>query len=156
MLPKYHIFIGLLASLLLFLIFPESYLEVSLFFFSSWLLIDMDHYLLFVLEKKSLSPKKFWNFSMKKHNYFFSLNKEEKKKYKKPIFIFHNLEFILILFLICLFFNILVWVLLGLLIHLITDWIYGIYKQSEIFHRISILYTLRKNRNRKKLNLKDF
>ena len=57
MLPKVHIIVGGIISILLYLLFPITILEVSLIFLSSFL-IDFDHYLLYVVNKKDFSLKK--------------------------------------------------------------------------------------------------
>ncbi|MEK6830589.1 MAG: hypothetical protein AABX77_01010, partial [Nanoarchaeota archaeon] len=54
MLPKYHIIIGLIASIAIYLIFNLTIFQASIIFLSSFL-IDADHYLLYIFRKKDFS-----------------------------------------------------------------------------------------------------
>ena len=58
MLPKYHIIYGFILSLILFLIFPTLGLIGAGIIFLSSFLIDVDHYIYYVLKENKFSPRK--------------------------------------------------------------------------------------------------
>jgi hypothetical protein len=150
MLPKWHLLLGFIFSLFLLIInIPLSYLGI--FFFSSFL-IDIDHWFGYIFQKKKFSPIKAirWNYLESKR--WDRLSKNEQEKYKSLIMIFHNLEFLFILFLLSIFYNPFLFVLFGCLFHLITDWIYSLCRNKIIYPKISIIYTLVKNKNKKDFN----
>ncbi len=149
MLPRHHITIGLIISLSLFLT-PLKDLEILLFFFSSWLLIDLDHYFRYIYIKNNFSIKNFLKFSKKEAEKWAFISKKQKTNYKKPIFIFHNIEFLFILFIVSLFFPIISFLILGFILHLFTDYTYAILKKEPILHKISLIATLATNKNKKR------
>lgn len=109
MLPKWHIFIGLIFSLILLYFFKLSITFIILVFLSS-ILIDVDHYLFYL--------KKYKNFSLKKA-YFW--HKNLPRNHKPIMHIFHTIEFhIFVLALSFLFFPFF-FVLIGMLFHSIID-----------------------------------
>lgn len=155
MLPKWHILIGGIFSVLIFLIFDVSFLSLIIFFFSSWLFIDFDHYLRRIIifyrkKRKFLTPKEFWDSSMNVRKKCLNLRVQNKRlKYKLPIYIFHGIEPLIILFVLYYFVHgVFLWVFLGFLLHLITDMIYDS-RHNLCFFRFSIFYNLITNRNKK-------
>ena len=123
MLPKYHIIIGFVFSIVLYLVFPEiSYLEAGIVFLSS-ILIDFDHYVYYFYKKRSLSLKKAYNWFLKKKAYFDKLSPEKRKAYSSGSFLFlHNIEILIIILVLSFFSEIFFFVFLGFSIHLLTDW----------------------------------
>ena len=151
MLPKTHFLFGLIASLSLYLIFPEfSLLGIGLFFLSSFL-IDFDHYLYFLYEKRSFNLKEAIKWFKEKKKIFENLTKKEKKKYIPGFYIFHGLEWV-ILFSILGFFvlNLFYFISAGITFHLILDYIEIFNKKRKIF-KLSIIYDLIKFNKLKKL-----
>jgi len=123
MLPKTHIIINLILSLILLPFINPIYV---LIFFLSSILIDVDHYLYYVFEKKRFSLKSAYNWYVLEKSRFHNLSLEEKKKHRYFIFIFHSLELLIILFIASLYIPILFFITLGFSIHLIEDMLVAI------------------------------
>ncbi|MFQ5531781.1 MAG: hypothetical protein ACE5ES_04160, partial [Candidatus Nanoarchaeia archaeon] len=67
MLPKTHIILGFIFSVLIFFLFPQmGLIGASLIFFSSFL-IDFDHYLYYLFKKKDPNPRNSVKWFMKHH-----------------------------------------------------------------------------------------
>jgi hypothetical protein len=145
--PSSHVLFGLIPSFFFFL-FGFSFLEISIFFSSSFFFIDLDHVPRFIFKRKSINPIRFYkeNTIIKKEWMKLSRNKQE--KYKKPIFFFHNVETLSILIILSLFYPIFLFVFYGFLFHLICDFIYQHYHKQEKHYKISLIYTLVKNKNK--------
>ena len=142
MLPKYHIVLGFLFSLILWTIFPFiNILEASIIFFSSFF-IDVDHYLYYVFKNKIFSINK-------AYNYFFELRKramtkslkEKKIKNANPLmYLFHGIEMLLILFILGFFVNkLFLFIFIGFAFHLFLDIIEISYYGFRI-SKISLVY----------------
>ena len=149
MLPKYHIVLGFLFSLILWTIFPFiNILEASIIFFSSFL-IDVDHYLFYVFKNKIFSINK-------AYNYFFELRKkamtkslkEKRIKIANPLmYLFHGIEVLLILFLLGFFINkIFLFIFIGFNFHLFLDIVEQIYYGFRI-SKISLIFDFVKKIN---------
>jgi len=108
MLPKAHIILGLIFSVLLFFL-HITILEASLIFLSS-VLIDVDHYL-FIIKRK-----KIWN--LKKAFYW---HKNLPKDHKPMMHIFHSIEFLILILILSFFIKIFLFILIGLLFHSVFD-----------------------------------
>ena len=143
MLPKQHVIIGFIFSLMAYIIFPISPLEATIIFLASFL-IDFDHYLLYVYKKKNLSL----NRALK---YFYRLNNDWKKiyprrkEYKKNIFIFHSIETLIPLAIFSIYFPIVWFVLIGMILHLILDYSIIIKRKAPWYCKFSIILTHLKN-----------
>lgn len=118
MLPKSHIMINLVICLiLLFFIKPIGVLII----FLSSVLIDVDHYLYYVFEKKSLSLKKAYKWFLIERQRILKSSLEERKKHRYFILIFHGLEPLAIILLLSKYFSFLLFIFIGFSIHLIED-----------------------------------
>jgi len=148
--PIFHIIIGVVISLLLWLHPEINYLAVLVIFLSS-VLIDFDHYLYFILKKKDISLIKAYNWFLKKRDFLISKPTKEQKKYKSSILIFHNFEFLIILLLLILIHEIFLWILFGIIIHLILDFI-ETFKRGFKNTKMSLIFNLIKNKNKKEFN----
>ncbi len=151
MLPKYHILLGLVASLILYF-FGINYLFILVFFFSSFL-IDADHYINRVFKKKDLSLKKAYQYFYKKGKKWVSLSPDKRKKYKADIVIFHYFEIIFSLLILSYFYKIFLFIALGFLFHLCLDYIHMIYHKDNPVIKMSLIYTLIRNKNKKILKV---
>ncbi len=152
MLPKYHLLLGFILSSIIFAIFLNIGLTGFLIIWASSFLIDFDHYLYYVFKKKDFSLKRarIWFFKLgEKIN---SLKKEERKKYKEGILIFHGIEFIILLIFLGFFSSFFFYILLGVLIHLSLDLIHSI-SQGYLNTKFSQIYNYIKNRNKKVLEI---
>src|SRR5665811_17865 len=76
----------------LYLIFPTlSLIGLGIFFFAS-VLIDVDHYIFFVLRKKSWNLRKAYKHFRDLGKYLRKLPIKERQKYHTGIYIFHGFE----------------------------------------------------------------
>lgn len=145
--PKTHLIISGIVSLILFL-FGLNAVEVIIFFVSSVFIIDLDHVPKFVFSERSVNPIKFLKWSDRNKTKWEKLTSKEKKKYKKPIYLFHNIESLMVLSFVSIYIPIIQFVIWGFIFHLVLDLFYNLYFNEEGFHKISIIYTLVKNKNR--------
>lgn len=148
--PIYHFIIGILSSVVLFILFKEIGITELFIIFSASFFIDVDHYLYYVFKKKDLSLKNAYNWYLERKEELVRPRKN-KVEYKRIIYIFHGVEFLLLLLIISLFYPIFFWVILGMAIHMFSDVLY--YYKGEIpYFKISQIYVYIKNRNKKEFN----
>ena len=154
MLPKTHLVIGAIFSLFLFILFPKvGLIEATLIFFSSSLL-DIDHYIYYVYHKKSWNLKKAYKWFVLRVKELKKLPKEEQGKYKKPLLIFHGIEFWWIFIFLSFLFPLTFWILIGILLHTFLDIIEAINDTSWIIGKLSQTYIYIKNKNKKEFKFK--
>lgn len=134
MLPRSHILFGMIFSFLIWLLFPITLLDASIIFLSSFL-IDIDHYLLYMLRKKDFSLshayKYFYKTGMKVLN--------SKKKLKCPISFMHTAEFLILLAILSIFSHYLFLVFIGFLFHSILDIVMMIKKNRMHAREFSLI-----------------
>lgn len=111
MLPKAHILLGGIFSIISYLLFPITAFQASLVFLSS-VLIDVDHYIWYVQRKK--------DDSLKKAYIFFKALKKLKKR-KRIMMAFHTIEFLIFVAVLSYFFPFFLFILSGMLFHSILD-----------------------------------
>ncbi len=121
MLIKYHFLFGLIVSLLLY---PVYGINILIIFFTN-LLLDVDHYILYIFKFKSFSI-------IKAHDYFFN----EEKPF---LLFFHTVEFLLALLFFSFYFRLAFFALVGLVIHLLLD-IYEEMREKHIGRFPSIIW----------------
>jgi len=135
MLPKYHVILSFLASLILYQ-FNMNYIFLILFFLSS-ILIDFDHYLFYVIRKKNLSLVKAYHYCR------YELEDKLKKSGKKQelLIIFHTIESFAFLFILSLVYGLFWAVFFGSVFHMVLDIIHGSFKKSKKYKRaFSLIY----------------
>ena len=94
-------------------------------------LVDIDHYLLFVLKYKTLNIKK-------AYARFKETNRRGRREEPTAFeLLFHSIEFFLVIVILSFFFQIFFLIFVGLFIHLLTDgifrkWVLQIYKIKKI------------------------
>ncbi len=143
MLPKYHALVGLFFCAFLVLIAIQNTITTQFLAFLAvvWLtnlLIDVDHYIIFVYRTHNISLRKAYKF-------FYDLLKQERKKPPKNYYlcVFHTIEFVAALFFV--YFLTQHWVvealLVGVLLHIFTDLIAAVYEQ-RIYKNTIILFSL--------------
>ena len=138
MLPKYHIALGFLFSLVIFLIFPEINLTGFTIIFLSSFLIDVDHYLFYIFTKNDLSLSKAHKWFLKKNQEFKKLNRKQRaEKLRKrgpwPM-IFHGIEALIILSILSFFHNTFFYILVGFIFHQIFDFIHIVCEGYTLSH----------------------
>jgi hypothetical protein len=141
MLPKYHFILSFILSFLL-LIFNVNPIFCLLFFLSGFL-IDTDHFIYYVQKKKDFNLRNAYYYNK---NY---LEQDLKRKNQtRLVYIFHTVEFLIILFVLSLFSELLWSVLLGCLFHILTDFISEISSKHKKYKRVYslIFYAAEKKR----------
>ena len=140
MLPKYHILLGFIFSLILYLIFPFiGFLGFFIIFFSSFL-IDVDHYIYYFFTKKDLSLKNAYSYFFEKRRKFLLSSNKIKTPQNPGMYSFHGIEVLLILFILGIFLNkIFLFIFIGFSFHLFLDLIEMIYYGFRIA-KISLVY----------------
>jgi len=128
MLPKAHIVLGAVFSVLIWILFPSiAWYNIILVFLSSFL-IDFDHYMCSVLKNKSLSLPK----ALK---YYYALNKAGDREFKRGIkrkgdfHVFHTIEFHLLVLVLGFVFKPFFFVFIGMTFHSLLDIIDMNYKK---------------------------
>jgi hypothetical protein len=149
MTPKYHIIYGIIVSVAVYFLFDVDIKLVFIFWLFSWFVPDLDHYFEFCLRYKSLDFKNFYNISIKKRNEWKKLSKLEKSKYRYGIMFFHSIEFLLVLFLFGYFNVVFIYMAMGIIFHDIFDIIDYFNRGESIFVKLSLIYTIIYNKNRK-------
>jgi len=133
MLPKWHIFLGLLFSLLFWIVFPQTEWYYLAVVFLSTFLIDFDHYMDAVLKTGKISL-------LKALDYHKKLEKIEIAEYKRGIrrrgdfHIFHTIEFHALVFALGLIWLPFLYVFIGMFFHSVADLIFLIY-EDRLYRR---------------------
>ncbi len=148
MLPKTHIILGALFTVVLYLIFPLIPLYGLLLVFLSSFLIDFDHYLSAVKETHSLSLRKAFSYHTNQGR-IASIDKKRGIRKKGDFHIFHTLEFILLVLILSFIWNPFIYIFTGMIFHSILDIIYLI-NNDLIYRREFFLSSYLKNKSRNK------
>ncbi len=126
MLPKTHAILGIILSILIYIIFKITYIEAFLIFFAS-VFIDFDHYLWFILKKKDFSLKNAYNM----HKMGYQQLKKDRSGYDKNplkvLHIFHTVEFLIIVLILSYFWNGFLFLLIGMVFHILLDMVEMVY-----------------------------
>ncbi len=150
MLVKYHFVLGAIFSILVYTLFQITPTQAIIIFLASFL-IDFDHYLIYVIDKKNLSLKKSYKYFSQHKEKWVKLSKQQKNQYKNYLLIFHGIEFIILLLVLSFLSNIFLYILIGILFHLFLDYIDIIYYKGNISSKLSQIYVLITNKNKKQL-----
>ncbi len=149
--PKHHALWGFLGALVLINYFGVTDFNAFVFWISSWFIIDLDHAIRYSLIKKSVNPFKFLTDSVREKKKIISYVKTGRKDFAYPLFVFHNIEAVLVFFILSAYYNILFYVALGFLFHLIYDWFSLRREELDVFTKISLVYLIIRNKNKKSL-----
>ena len=128
--------------------FELTYTAGLIIFFSSWL-IDVDHYFWFVFSGKGINPLKAMKWYFKNGASWENMPRRKRDKYKRGVFVFHSLILLVILFLLSFWIEVLFFVFLGFLIHLVADIVKLIYDEEPFYLKTFPLVTVWKNRGLK-------
>ena len=149
MMPKFHLIWGFIFSILIFFFFPSiGILGFFIIFFSS-IFIDLDHAIRYSIKTRNFNPIKFWKWSIQESN---ERKKINPKNYKYPIFFLHGIEFVLILIILSFYLKWTLFVLIGVLFHLILDYLHLLIKKIPLFTKMSQILVLIRNKNKKDLS----
>jgi hypothetical protein len=150
MLPKYHILIGFVCCALLVIFFNLSWQAAVIIFLAS-VLIDFDHYISYVIDKKDIPLKNAYRWFVSRKKLWFSLPQEQREKYKRVTMLFHGIEFWAIPAILSVFYDFFLWVLLGIAIHMIIDLAEFIYLGEPLYAKLSQIFVY--ITNKKKVDL---
>ena len=147
---KHHFIIGLICASIITYVFNLTFFTGLIIFLSSWL-IDIDHYFWYALEFKDLNPFNALRWRIKSAKKWKKLVRKERFKFKQGVFIFHSVGFWAALIALTFLDKIFLWILIGIGIHMIIDFVDLIKRKRNILEKISLAYVVRKNKNRKSL-----
>ena len=114
MLPKWHVLLGFLFAYILYWFTSITIFQASLIFLAA-VFIDIDHYGWCAIKKKDWNLKIIYNY-LKKY-----------REIKKPLMLFHTLEFHILIALLGLIWSLFYYLLIGMIFHSITDFVDLIY-----------------------------
>jgi len=149
MLPKIHILVGAITTIIIFILFPSISLLGLLLLFLSSFLIDFDHYLYYAIIKKDISLSRAYKWFMNKRSIANKMKPIQLAQYKKEIFLFHGIEFWIVLLLLILVNKIFLFILLGIIIHMTLDFIELYSRNYPLYQKTSQLYNYKKNQGLK-------
>ncbi|MBT4135713.1 hypothetical protein HOD75_04245 [archaeon] len=152
MLPKKHIILGLVFTIIFYYIFDTTILQTTLIFLSTFL-IDFDHYLWFIINKKDPNLKNAITWFKQKREKWIHLSHKEKQNYKIPLIVFHGLEFWIVLYIISLKYPLLAFSLIGISFHMVLDWIELIILKEPIIYKFSQTHLYLRNKGKKDFDL---
>ncbi|MFH1358671.1 MAG: metal-dependent hydrolase [archaeon] len=144
---KYHIIIGAIVSIILYLLFPITIIQAVIIFLASFL-IDLDHFGPYYKETRNLNPKKATKYYIDSEKKWIKMNKHERKTYLHFLIIFHGFEFWIILLVLAFFFPIFYFILLGIAIHMVLDYIDMIKLKYPFYCKFSQVYVYLKNKKK--------
>ncbi|MBN2421036.1 hypothetical protein JXB27_02035 [Candidatus Woesearchaeota archaeon] len=118
MYPSYHAGFGAIFAAILYILFPGIGLIGACLIFLSSFLADFDHYLIYVKRKKDLSIKR-------AYGYFVKMSKDlyDRKLKRAPLLFLHTIEFAALLVIFSFAVHWLFYIALGLLFHMLMDFI---------------------------------
>lgn len=125
----YHFSVSLILSLILFPFFSYP----SFMIFIGGFLVDLDHWIFYAYYYKK--------FSLKEGYHFFSVGRIQECKGK--IFLFHTIEFLVLLIVLSIYYKLVYFILLGFITHILMDWSIELSKQKST-KELSIIYNLLK------------
>jgi len=150
MLPSRHIILGFLFTISLFLILPQIGLTGAIIIFLSTVLIDVDHYLYYLVAKKDLSLKNAYYWHLNNMRKYRECSKSERKKLRFAFCIFHGIEILIILFFLGFFskFSVFYFILIGFSFHLFLDILNLLLKQTNPLSLFSQIYNLIRSKDK--------
>ena len=115
--PLAHFILGSVFSFIIYLIFPELGWK-SLIILASTVLIDVDHYFVFVMMTGKLSINHSYNYFIEALN-----NKSifDKRKLNYKLYVFHTVEFYLLLLILSFSYQTALLILGGVSFHIFLD-----------------------------------
>lgn len=148
--PLFHIILGGIFSLIIFLIFPSIKLFGALIVFISSILLDLDHYIYFIWKKKQLSLVSSYSYFVKQEKFFLSLPRKKRNSCYGFFPFLHGVEVLIFLSIGSIFWKPLIFILIGISFHLILDQIY-LRTIMDRWDRVSIIVDFVKFKKLKKI-----
>lgn len=132
--------------------FPEQIglLGAGIIFFSSFL-IDVDHYIYYLIKNKSFSLVKAFNYFSNARDKILKIPFEKRKNYYSGWCFFHGIEWIILFFILgILVSKYFLFISIGFTFHLCLDWIEEFFKSPRI-DKVSVIYDFFKFKRLKKI-----
>jgi len=124
MYPSRHLIFGTLFGVVIFLIFPSIKLFGFMTIILSSVLIDVDHYLLYVKKKKDLSLRNSYKWFIENEKKVLNLIKSQRSEIYVGLCLFHGIEILLILIFLGIFISeTFLFIFIGFSFHLILDFV---------------------------------
>ena len=82
---------------------------------------------------------------------WFDLSFEERREFKRGVFVFHGLFFWIVLALLSFVNVFFLWILIGVGIHIVVDFIELIVRREPLYNKSFPCYVMKKNKNKRKL-----
>lgn len=162
MFPTQHVIFGAIFAFLLHLLYPSfSSLGLMIIFLASFL-IDVDHYLLYVIEKKDISLRKAYIWCRDLGLTYESLTFKQLKTARIPICFFHTFESTIILLILSFFSEFILFIFLGFIFHLLVDYTYALIiainssREVVYYHPFLLFYNLFSKTTKELKNLDGF
>ncbi len=141
MMPDKHLIYAVLISALFYLFGADLFPLIILVVAS--ILIDIDHAFDYIFKFKNCS----WN----KAKFYFKRERNLKHSNESlPVFIFHNVETLLALLIMSIFYPIFIFIFAGVYIHLLLDWKVVPTDRYPIIIKLSLILVLIENSRRKR------
>ncbi|MFC1685696.1 hypothetical protein ACFLZZ_01580 [Nanoarchaeota archaeon] len=137
MLPKTHLVLTLIFSAILIffeLINPFQ----ALIIIAAGFFIDVDHWFIYVINKKDLNVRRAFNWFYKA---YLKQCREGIINKRKRLYVFHTIESFIVIILLSFLNPFFIYVLIGALFHLFLDTIHSIYRGFYL-KKISLIYFL--------------
>jgi len=144
-----HVILGGIISLLIFLLAPDIAFSSFLVIFVSSVLIDIDHYLSYAITNNDLNFVRMCKYQEKRMKVWEGLSRKQKRYSKHDIIIFHGIEFFLLVAAIALFYELARFILIGISIHMILDFIDLYFSEAPFYVKSSQLYLYFKDKDKK-------
>ncbi|MSS74259.1 hypothetical protein EXS72_01325 [Candidatus Pacearchaeota archaeon] len=121
MLPRWHIFWGLIFSVIFKILVPQTtYISVFLIWFAS-VFIDFDHYLSAGIKTKNWRIKHSLKYNYEKRNQIMTIKKTKDLCEKGDFHIFHTFESHIFIGILSIFFAPLFFIFIGMILHSTLD-----------------------------------
>lgn len=140
MYPQTHFLAGLLACAFLYFGFPDIATFSLFIFLLSTILIDIDHYFYHVYKSGDINLIKIIRRTVESRKKLLGINNLERKKYYNGFWFLHGFEILILALILGYFFEtIFYFVFLGLLFHLVLDYVDIALKKSRL-DKVSSIY----------------
>ncbi len=133
MLPRWHIVLGALFTLLFWIVAPQTHWYYLAVLFLSSFLIDFDHYVCAASKGENISLKKSFD-------YHKDAQKIEQKEYRRGIkrkgdfHLFHTVEFHLLIGVLGIFWSVFFYIFIGMIFHSLID-VFDMVSKDRLYRR---------------------
>lgn len=143
MYPTQHLILGTLFAIVLFFLFPQITLLGLAIIIVASVLIDVDHYLYYLVKEKDWSLRNAHKWFVMKTRAIRTLPRKERKIHHDVILFLHGFEPLLILYFLMPFSQYFSFVLIGFSFHLFLDILWEIILGVKI-QKLSVVYNIYK------------